>query len=236
LNRFVIHPFTKKIPLIFLNRDKIVPLSELPHGDAFIALPSPIAWHDFLAVLERYVPISSPQAEDPLAIPHPLLRDMESSAEPPADETPAASEPATPATLRFLCIDDDPVIGQSIAIRMKPYGIEVKNAPNGMAGYLQAVSEMPDAVFLDLRLPNGDGNYVLSKLKEHPRTQNIPVVILTVETNRGVRRQLIAQGAAGFLSKPVRWNALFDELENHVDLPKKLLADYKVLSQTLAAN
>jgi CheY-like chemotaxis protein len=236
LNRFIIHPFTKKIPLIFINREKNVAISELPHGEQFVSLPSPIAWHDFLAVLERYVPISSPQVEDPMAVPHPLLREREESAEGPGCETLDAAEPVATSPLRFLCIDDDPVIAQSIAVRMKPYGIEVKSAPNGMAGYLQAVGEVPDAVLLDLQLPNGDGNYVLAKLKEHPRTKNIPVVILTVETNRGVRRQLIAQGASGFLSKPVRWNALFDELENHVDLPKKLLVDYRVLPQAIDAN
>jgi CheY-like chemotaxis protein len=231
LDRFIMHPFTKSIPIIFINHNNDIPQADLPVGNNFKVVDTPIAWHDFVLLLEKIVPISTPQDDDPLAKPVHGSKDT-SAAKKALDTEPAAfSETAGEPTLRILCIDDDPVIAQSVAIRMKPYGIEVKGVLNGMTGYLQAIAERPDVVLLDMQIPNGDGHYVLDKLKEHPRTKDIPVIILTIETNQGVRRQMLSQGAAGFLSKPVRWNALFEELGSNVPLPSKAIEDYKLHHQ-----
>ena len=134
--------------------------------------------------------------------------------------------PAAKKPLKILCIDDDPVIAKSIALRVRSYGIELSEAANGTQGFYLGLRERPDLILLDLQMPEGDGHYVLSKFKNHPLTKDIPIVILTSETNAGVRRKLISLEAAGFLSKPVRWKEFFEEMGRFVKLPKKLVADY----------
>lgn len=234
LARFVVHPFTKNIPVIFINHESAIPIDDLPTGDNFQVVNSPIAWHDFVEVLEKIVPVSTPQKNDPLSKPRDAGKENQSAMEAQAGEGTESSGSEGEPGMRILCIDDDPLIAQSIAIRMKPYGIQVTSIENGMGGYLQAVAKQPDVIMLDMQMPNGDGHYVLSKLKEHSRTKDIPVIILTMETNQGVRRQMVNLGAAGFLSKPVRWNALFEELGHHVPLPKRAVEDYELKLGALA--
>jgi CheY-like chemotaxis protein len=237
LHRFVEHPLTQNFPVIFINQDNALSAEELPTSANFKVLQCPIVWKDLLRELEKIIPISDRQDDDPLA-----------KTEHPGKETDHAVDQAAVASghplqaeiegntpLKILCIDDDPVIAKSIAVRLNRYGIEVKGAQNGTAGYLQAVSEKPDLILLDLQMPSGDGHYALAKLREHPRTKDIPIVMLTVETHPGVRRQMLGLGAAGFLSKPVRWGELFTELGRHVPLPKQLILDYKLPEDQLVS-
>jgi CheY-like chemotaxis protein len=143
-----------------------------------------------------------------------------------------SSEAATPQKpLTILCIDDDPVVARSIAIRLQPYGIKMKGADNGTQGYLLGVTAQPDLVLLDLKMPNGEGNYVLGKLKDNPRTKDIPVIILTMDATAGVRRQMLSLGADAFLTKPVNWPEMFAEMGRCINLPKQLLIDYDLPEQ-----
>ncbi|MGW8257288.1 MAG: response regulator, partial [Thermoguttaceae bacterium] len=132
------------------------------------------------------------------------------------------------SSVKILCIDDDTLIGKSIAARLRTYGIEVKVAKDGTTGYLQAISNRPDVILLDLQMPNGDGQYTLAKLREHSRTKDIPVVMLSAETHPGVQRKLMGLGAAGYLCKPLNWENFFIELARYVHLPDKLIQDYNL--------
>jgi CheY-like chemotaxis protein len=79
-----------------------------------------------------------------------------------------------------------------------------------------------------MKMPNGEGNYVLTKIKDNPLTKSIPVIVLTVETNKGVRRQMFAIGADAYMNKPIQWPELFAEIGRCVRLPNQLLQDYKL--------
>ena len=82
-------------------------------------------------------------------------------------------------------------------------------------------------------MPNGAGNYILRQVKKHTRMKDVPIVILTVETNPAVRREMLALGSVSFLSKPVRWNAFLAELGRHVQLPRQLICDYRLSEEEL---
>jgi CheY-like chemotaxis protein len=130
-----------------------------------------------------------------------------------------------------LCIDDDPLVAQSIAMRLQPYGVRVTGIDNGTQGYLQAVTDRPSLVLLDLKMPNGSGNYILGKLKDNPYTKTIPVIVLTADTNVAAKRLMTSLGADGFLTKPVNWTELFTVMGRCVRLPERLLADYGIPEQ-----
>lgn len=130
-----------------------------------------------------------------------------------------------------LCIDDDPVILRSIALRLEPHGIEFRGIDNGDAGYALAIADRPDLILLDLRMPTGAGHRTLEKLKNDPQTKDIPVIVLTMEATTGVQRQMFSLGADSFLTKPVHWPTLVAEMGRCVQLPKQLLSDYQLVEQ-----
>jgi CheY-like chemotaxis protein len=131
-----------------------------------------------------------------------------------------------------LCIEDNPVMIRSVAMRLQPYGIQVKGVDNGEQGCSQAAADSPDLILLDLNLPGRAGNHVLKNLKTCPDTKDIPVIVLTMETTAGVQRQILALGAVAFLTKPVHWPRLFAEMGRCIRLPKQLLIDCNLPDQT----
>lgn len=66
----------------------------------------------------------------------------------------------------------------------------------------QETCEVPDIIFLDLRMPKLSGKKVLIELKQHPRLASIPVVILTTSIDVDEARELKSLGAVHFCSKP----------------------------------
>ena len=62
---------------------------------------------------------------------------------PAAVRTPLAQPEVQEKPLKILCIDDDPVVVKSIALRLKPYGIEVKATGSGMEGFFLGLREKP---------------------------------------------------------------------------------------------
>lgn len=86
-------------------------------------------------------------------------------------------------------------------------GFEVQLVSSGQAG-LDAVDvavesgNPPDAILLDVRMPEMDGFEVLRRLRMSPRTVVIPVIFLTANVQDTVKQQAVHAGAAGFLTKP----------------------------------
>ena len=121
-----------------------------------------------------------------------------------------------------LFIDDDPQILEAIARRLRRYEIEVLQAFHGMQGYWMAVTEKPDVIVTDLRMPQGDGETVLECLKRNAQTATIPVIVLTGKQESGLKRHMHNVGAAGYLSKPVRFEDLVRELNCHIEVRRSI--------------
>ncbi|MGD8454704.1 MAG: response regulator [Phycisphaerae bacterium] len=136
-------------------------------------------------------------------------------------ETPEPT--AQPALPTILIIDDDPEVSRAIKIRLRPHGVEVLRAFNGMQGYWMALRDRPAAIVSDYTMPDGYGNWLLGRLKEHTATKDIPVIILTGRTIAGkpdypLERTLLNLGAAAYLTKPLDFDVLLAELGRHIDM------------------
>jgi CheY-like chemotaxis protein len=232
LRRLAEHPVTRALPVLLINEGDAIANNELPPRGNVKIVKHPMDWEDLLGELEKVLPVFAPEAGDPLAsIAHPSPGTSGANNQLVGAQSPPSGAAAEQKPLKVLCIDDDPVVARSIAIRLQPYGIKVKGADSGTQGYLMAVTEQPDLILLDLKMPNGEGNYVLSKLKDNEHTKEIPVIILTIETHSGVRRQMLSAGAAAFVTKPVHWPELFAEMGHCIQLPEQLMADYRLTPQ-----
>jgi len=81
-------------------------------------------------------------------------------------------------------------------------GVQLEHAPTGAAGLTLVRDSGPDLVLLDLHLPDISGREVLRRLREDPATRQVPVAVLTADATPAQRRQLLAEGAVAYLTKP----------------------------------
>ncbi|AZP14506.1 hybrid sensor histidine kinase/response regulator [Undibacterium parvum] len=87
----------------------------------------------------------------------------------------------------------------------------------------------PDLVLLDIMMPGMDGFEVAKHLREHPTSENIPVIFVTAMTSSDARLKGLDLGAVDFITKPVDPDALKHRVRNfmrYVQLRKNLQAEY----------
>ena len=75
-----------------------------------------------------------------------------------------------------------------------------------------ARDERPDAILLDVMMPDLDGPATFSKLQADPQTRDIPVILLTAKAHTADRRRFAALGVAGVLTKPFDPTKLSDQV------------------------
>jgi two-component system KDP operon response regulator KdpE len=97
-----------------------------------------------------------------------------------------------------LIVDDNLLIRESLARYLKSKGMQVQTAPDAVNALVLFREQKPDAVILDLGLPDRDGSEVLIEMKQ--LDQNIPIGILSGYSER--KKELLEKGAAGFFGKP----------------------------------
>jgi two-component system cell cycle response regulator len=100
---------------------------------------------------------------------------------------------------------------------------EVRTARSGPEALHIAAREGADVVLLDVMMPGMDGFEVCRRLKAEPRTQNIPVVMVTALDQPSDRVKGLEAGADDFLTKPVDAIALITRVKNLARL--KMLTD-----------
>ena len=103
----------------------------------------------------------------------------------------------------ILTVDDNEAGRYAVGRILERAGFEVKEAATGEQA-LELAKESPDAIILDVNLPDMSGFVVCSKLKANPQTQKIPVLILSAEyMNPDYQVTGLEAGAAVYLTQPV---------------------------------
>ena len=104
---------------------------------------------------------------------------------------------------RILLVDDEDDIREVATISMQVVGgWEVRGARSGGEAIAIAIDEQPDAILLDVMMPDLDGPATFRRLQDDPRTRDIPVILLTAKAQAGDRRSFEELGVTGVLSKP----------------------------------
>jgi CheY-like chemotaxis protein len=138
----------------------------------------------------------------------------------PSDSPHRQAEPAPlefarqPA--RILVVDDDPGIRALCSAVLGDEGHEVLEAADGREGFERAVTDDPDLLLLDIKMPVLDGFELAVALRRDARTRHLPFVFVTGEPEPDVQGHAFSVGALGFFAKPFEPSAL-------VELVRRLL-------------
>ncbi len=100
---------------------------------------------------------------------------------------------------KILCIDDEPDVIEILRNYLIPEGYAVFAAYSGIDGLKLAEEVNPNAITLDIMMPQKDGWQVLRELKANPKTRDIPVLIHSMIDNKPLAFSL---GALDYLPKP----------------------------------
>ncbi len=112
----------------------------------------------------------------------------------------------------ILVIDDDPTVREVMTRFMLKEGYYVETASNGKDGLQRARELHPDVITLDVMMPGMDGWAVLSTPKGDPELADIPVVMLSIVSDKNLGYAL---GASEYLTKPVDKDRLLSILKKY---------------------
>ncbi len=126
----------------------------------------------------------------------------------------------TDAKAVVLVVDDQVVNVRLITALLAQQGYTTVSALGGEEGVKLALSELPDLVLLDVRMPDMDGFEVLRKLRATPATADLPIIFLTADDDRENLVRGFSAGVSDYVTKPFVARELLARVRTHVDLKK----------------
>ena len=113
---------------------------------------------------------------------------------------------------RLLLVEDNELNRDMLVKRLTRRGYQMIVAVDGRQGVEMAQAELPDAILMDMSLPEIDGWEATSILKADPSTQQIPILALTAHAMDGDREKAIQAGCDDYDTKPIDLNRLLEKL------------------------
>ena len=111
-------------------------------------------------------------------------------------------------TKTILTIDDSASVRQMVSMTLTAAGHNVIEAGNGAEGYDTATKQTVHAVLTDLNMPVMNGLEFIKKFRGHPAAKGVPIILLTTESDEGLKREAKEAGATGWIVKPFKQEQL----------------------------
>jgi len=108
------------------------------------------------------------------------------------------------AKQKILIVEDEESLLKLESILLTSKGYEVRGVSNGKEALEAIEEEKPDLVLLDIMLPEIDGFEVCQRIKEDPKTRDIPVIMLTAKKSREDMARGEKVGADWYITKPFK--------------------------------
>jgi len=100
---------------------------------------------------------------------------------------------------RILVVEDEPGISGFISAALTASGYDVEKAANGKEALMLIASHCPDAVVLDLGLPDIDGQKIIASVREW---SSVPILVVSARTHERDKITALEQGADDYITKP----------------------------------
>lgn len=109
---------------------------------------------------------------------------------------------------KILVIDDDNAINELIKINLELAGYKVIQALDGVKGFALARQELPNAIILDVMMPEVDGYTVAQRIRQNPSTKDTPILMLTALSQLQDKITGFDIGVDDYLTKPFEMEEL----------------------------
>jgi DNA-binding response OmpR family regulator len=118
---------------------------------------------------------------------------------------------------KILVVDDEPKMVTMLKMALEAASYEVVAASNGQEGIEKVEGERPDAIILDLMMPEMDGFTACKKIKGNPEYAHIPILVLTgiseqFSSSRYSKSMGLELEAEDYIDKPFDPNILLERL------------------------
>lgn len=153
---------------------------------------------EFQFLLEDKEPLITPE----ILAPNNLVTSTTSSLLPP------------PPKARVLVVDDNPDLRGYVSGILREHGYQVLVARNGREGFQVAQEYQPQLIVTDLMMPEVSGLELIQLVRQQPKLQGIPIILLTAKADEVSRLEGTEIGADAYLSKPFNDRELLAEVRN----------------------
>lgn len=116
----------------------------------------------------------------------------------------------------LLIIEDNEQNLYLMRFLLEKKGFEIISATTGRKGIEMALKHKPQAILLDIQLPEMDGYAVAAELKRHQELKDIPIIAVTSYAMLGDREKILAAGADGYIEKPIDPDTFVGEIEKYL--------------------
>ena len=117
----------------------------------------------------------------------------------------------------ILIVDDNEQNAKLARDVLRAAGLRTIEAATGAEAVARASRDQPDAILLDIRLPDGDGAEFARRLKVDPGTAHIPVIAFTSLAPQDVGEWFQEAGFDGYVEKPIRVLEFPDEVRRFAE-------------------
>ena len=114
---------------------------------------------------------------------------------------------------RILLVEDTPTQAEITRALLDELGHAVRHAETGAHGLAMALEWLPDAILVDLQLPDFDGFEVLRRLRAQPQTATTPCIALSANATAEDIARGLAAGFDDYWTKPIRFKPFLEALE-----------------------
>ncbi len=131
-------------------------------------------------------------------------------------------------THKILMADHSSSFRSIIKENLNDYDCDFFEADNGKNGLSLTVSKRPDLIILDVNMPIMDGEEMLNMLKSRPDLKDIPVIMVTTESEQSKVLEFAKLGIKGYFVKPLKAEDLINKAKEIIELqPKKVAPPVK---------
>lgn len=102
-----------------------------------------------------------------------------------------------------LIVEDNELNMKLVRDVLQFTGYKTLKAATGREGVRMCIEHLPDLVLMDIQLPDIDGLTAFKEIRANPRTQNIPVFVVTASVMPHDQQRIAASGFDALISKPI---------------------------------
>ena len=117
---------------------------------------------------------------------------------------------------KILIVEDDIQSLYMLTFLLESNNYEVLQSNTGVDGIQKAKTYHPDAIILDIQLPEMDGYKVSRELKGNQQMKNIPIIVVTSFAMMGDRNKALEAGATGYIEKPINPDTFISQMESFI--------------------